>query len=138
MPMITLLVSGGLVLLLDQCSKGMVRVHIAGPGVGLGPVLRIRHVRHVEPTYRSVVARALLVVTWLAASLAAVLLYAGGWFQAPVAVVGLGMALGGAAGNLIDILRLRYVVDFVDLRWWPVFNVADLAIVAGLVLAFVP
>jgi signal peptidase II len=48
--------------------------------------------------------------------------------------LGLGMVLGGAVGNLIDRVRLGYVVDFIDLRWWPVFNVADSAIVVGVLL----
>lgn len=46
----------------------------------------------------------------------------------------LGLILGGAVGNLIDRVRLGYVVDFIDLRWWPVFNVADSAIVLGVAL----
>jgi signal peptidase II len=37
---------------------------------------------------------------------------------------------------LLDVLRRRHVVDFIDLGWWPVFNVADVGIVGGLVLAF--
>jgi len=41
------------------------------------------------------------------------------------------MLLGGAIGNLIDRLRLGHVVDFIDLRVWPIFNVADIAITAG-------
>ncbi len=45
--------------------------------------------------------------------------------------VGLGLALGGALGNLVDRIRLGYVVDFLDFQFWPVFNVADIAIVSG-------
>lgn len=45
--------------------------------------------------------------------------------------VGLGLALGGALGNLVDRIRLGYVVDFLDFRFWPVFNLADIAIVSG-------
>ena len=49
--------------------------------------------------------------------------------------VGLGLILGGAAGNLIDRLRFRSVVDFLDIYWhgwhWPAFNVADMGICAG-------
>jgi len=41
------------------------------------------------------------------------------------------LQLGGAMGNLIDRVRLGYVIDFFDLRVWPVFNVADIAIVFG-------
>ena len=50
----------------------------------------------------------------------------------------LGLQLGGAIGNLIDRIRQGYVVDFVDFgyrsNWWPVFNVADSAIVVGVAL----
>lgn len=50
----------------------------------------------------------------------------------------LGLQLGGAVGNLVDRIRQGYVVDFVDFgyraNWWPVFNVADSAIVVGVAL----
>ncbi|MFZ5644422.1 MAG: signal peptidase II [Bacillota bacterium] len=42
-----------------------------------------------------------------------------------------GFVVGGAAGNLIDRIRFGSVVDFIDLRVWPVFNLADTAIVIG-------
>ena len=50
--------------------------------------------------------------------------------------VGLGMVLGGALGNLTDRVGRGpglsgQVVDFIDFRWWPVFNLADAAIVIG-------
>jgi signal peptidase II len=54
--------------------------------------------------------------------------------------VALGLVLGGALGNLADRLFRSpgfgrgSVVDFVDLRWWPVFNVADAAITCGCVV----
>jgi signal peptidase II len=55
----------------------------------------------------------------------------------PLLNLGLGLQLGGALGNLVDRVRQGYVVDFVDLSWWPVFNVADAAIMIGVgVLAY--
>lgn len=45
--------------------------------------------------------------------------------------VALGCLLGGAAGNLIDRVRLGHVIDYLDLRVWPVFNLADAAVVIG-------
>ena len=44
-----------------------------------------------------------------------------------------GMAIGGAASNALDQALRGVVVDFIDLGFWPVFNLADLAIVAGIV-----
>jgi len=45
--------------------------------------------------------------------------------------LGVALFVGGALGNLIDRIRLGCVVDFFDFRIWPVFNVADTAIVLG-------
>ena len=46
----------------------------------------------------------------------------------------IGLQLGGAAGNLIDRVRLGYVVDFIYVKLFPVFNLADTAIVTGAAL----
>lgn len=45
--------------------------------------------------------------------------------------VGLVLLVGGALGNLIDRVRTGHVVDFLDFRIWPVFNIADIAISVG-------
>ncbi len=46
----------------------------------------------------------------------------------------LGLILGGTIGNLADRIRLGYVTDFIDLGIWPAFNIADSAIVVGVIL----
>lgn len=45
--------------------------------------------------------------------------------------LGLGLLAGGSIGNVLDRVRTGYVVDFFDFRIWPIFNVADIAIVCG-------
>lgn len=55
----------------------------------------------------------------------------------PAAVVALGLVVGGALGNLADRFLRDHggaVVDFLDLQWWPIFNVADVAITLGAAL----
>jgi len=83
-------------------------------------------------------------ISLLALVVAAILLRTGRHAtRAPMAVA-LGLVVGGAFGNLVD-RAVRAgdgflgggVVDFVDLQWWPVFNVADAAIVTGAALLFV-
>ncbi len=55
-----------------------------------------------------------------------------------LSMVALSMIMGGAVGNVIDRIRLGYVVDFIDAfvknAHWPAFNVADSAITVGAVL----
>ena len=48
--------------------------------------------------------------------------------------ISLGLQMGGAIGNLVDRIRLGYVIDFIDVGDWPVFNIADSAIVIGLTI----
>ena len=71
---------------------------------------------------------------------AGVLVFARRLLSSRLAVVAMGLVLGGALGNLGDRLFRDTggaVIDFVDLQWWPVFNVADAAIVVGGVLLVV-
>jgi signal peptidase II len=49
----------------------------------------------------------------------------------PVLPVALGLVIGGSLSNLLDRVRLGYVTDFLDLRYWPAFNLADSFIVIG-------
>lgn len=49
----------------------------------------------------------------------------------------LGLILGGAIANLIDRLIFGYVIDFLDFRIWPVFNIADSSITVGSILLVV-
>lgn len=48
--------------------------------------------------------------------------------------LGIGLMAGGAIGNLIDRIATGYVIDFFDFRIWPVFNIADMAIVCGVIM----
>jgi signal peptidase II len=52
----------------------------------------------------------------------------------PVLPVALGLLLGGSISNLADRIRLGHVTDFLDFRYWPAFNLADVCIVVGVVL----
>ncbi len=54
----------------------------------------------------------------------------------------LSLIIGGALGNLVDRMKLGFVVDFLDFHWkdfyhWPAFNVADSCIVIGVFLIFI-
>lgn len=52
----------------------------------------------------------------------------------PLYNISLTLILAGAMGNLIDRIFLGYVIDFLDFRIWPVFNVADSVITVGVIL----
>jgi len=130
-------VAGGGALLLDQVSKRMVQSQMADRSASRHPFVRIRPLSHYRQLYRHPGGRTLLVAIWLAALVSLVLLFRSGtWFQSQTAIVGLALALGSAAGNLLDILRRHRVMNFIDLGWWPVFNLADAGMVAGVLIAF--
>ena len=122
--MLDLFVAAAALLFLDQLSKRIVRR---------------RRVRGMKCTCTGHRSRVGLVLIWFLALACATILHASSaTFQSHLSMLGVGAALGGAAGNLSDVLRRRAIVDFIDLGWWPVFNVADIGIVAGLVAAFLP
>lgn len=49
----------------------------------------------------------------------------------------LALILGGAIGNLIDRVLFGQVADFIDFGWWPVFNIADMAVSIGMALLII-
>jgi signal peptidase II len=53
------------------------------------------------------------------------------------AFIGMGLIIGGAMGNLLDRIFRGRIIDYIDLGWWPVFNVADIAILAGAIIVLV-
>jgi signal peptidase II len=80
------------------------------------------------------------VLTLVAIAVVVGIVWMGRRLVSPWWAVGLGMILGGALGNLVDRFfrspgPLRgHVVDFLSIGWWPVFNVADPAVVGGAIL----
>jgi signal peptidase II len=84
-----------------------------------------------------------VVFTILAALIAVVIAVRAPRVRDRLTGVALGLVLGGAVGNLVDrvarppgVFRGR-VIDFIDLHWWPVFNLADSAVVVGAVLLLI-
>jgi len=125
-------------LLVDQWSKRAALTRLGREAISLGTFLQLSCTLNANRVYRRSLIRGGLALLWCISFAAALLLRSRGvLFHSGVSLAGLGAALGGAAGNLIDILRRHAVVDFVDVGWWPVFNLADVGIIAGLILAFV-
>ncbi|HEY6150993.1 MAG TPA: signal peptidase II [Gaiellaceae bacterium] len=77
-----------------------------------------------------VTALTALAVGWM------LLFFARSGARHPVLPVALGLLIGGSASNLIDRIRLGHVTDFLDLRYWPAFNLADSFIVIGVAILF--
>jgi signal peptidase II len=134
--MIFLFLSCAMALLLDQWSKRAVDARVSAGISGVRHIPVIRRVTNRKRVYRHGGVRAGLAGLWFAALVSAIVLNRTGVrFQTHVALLGLGAALGGAAGNLLDVIRYRGIRDFIDLRRWPVFNLADIAVIAGLIVA---
>ena len=83
------------------------------------------------------------VLTLVATGVVIGIIWMGRRLVSPWWALGLGMILGGALGNLMDRFFRSpgplqgHVVDFLSIGWWPVFNVADPAVVGGAILLVV-
>lgn len=125
------------VFLVDQFSKYLCKIYLRP--LGSIPVVKgIFHLTYVEN--RGVAFGMLQNKGWLFVPVtlftAAAIIYILKNLKSKSIVLktALAMILGGALGNLYDRVFLGYVVDFLDFRIWPVFNMADSAIVVGAVL----
>lgn len=97
----------------------------------LEPVLSLTYVHNQGAAFGVLQGQNLLFVVSAFLVLAVVVMYNHTASPKPGLSMALGMVAGGAGGNLIDRLFSGGVVDYLDLHIWPVFNLADMAIVAG-------
>lgn len=138
---VTLLLIAAVVLIADVVTKSLAVAHIdpMNPISIVGDTVTLTLLRNSGAAFSMATG-----YTWILTIIALVVVVViirfsarlrSGWWM-----LGLGLVLGGALGNLVDRLfrspgPLRgYVVDFVSVGWWPVFNVADSAVVCGAVL----
>jgi signal peptidase II len=117
----------------DQVTKHVVASNLSlGEGLHVVGPFSIRHVQNSGIAFGlfSNATAAVIVVTGIA--VAWMLAYfARSGARHPVLPVALGLVIGGSVSNLADRVRLGFVTDFLDLRYWPAFNLADSFIVIG-------
>ena len=136
----------GLIVCLDQITKALVDRYMAlyeSRSIVDG-LVKLTYVQNRGAAFGILSDADLPYQSWLFAvvslvALGAIALYA--WrlpARSRMPRLALALIMGGAIGNLLDRLRLGYVVDFVDVFWgahhWPAFNVADSAISVGVAL----
>lgn len=125
-----------LILAFDQVTKTLVRnTMYVGESIPPDAPVRLTYVRNTGSAF-GLFPNQTTVLTVAAAVgvivIAYVLLRQGK--TSNLLAISLTMQLAGAIGNLIDRISYGYVVDFVDFRFWPVFNVADSSITIGFLL----
>lgn len=122
--------------LADQITKQIVVSQLAlGDSVHLVGPLSIRHVHNPGIAFGLFSSWATAVTILTAVAVGWMLFYfARSGARHPVLPIALGFLIGGSISNLLDRLRLGHVTDFLDLRWWPAFNLADTFIVLGVAI----
>jgi len=107
------------------------------------PVLK--NILHITPVYNSGIAfglfkdfnTSILVAISLFTALFIIYIIFVKKPRSRLLVSALSLIMAGAAGNLIDRITYGYVLDFIDLRVWPVFNIADSAITIGAIMILI-
>ncbi len=120
----------------DQLTKRVVTSHLRlDEGTHIAGPFWIHHVQNSGIAFglfasatAAVIALTGIAVAWM------LLFFARSGSRHPVLPVALGLVIGGSLSNLLDRVRLGYVTDFLDFRYWPAFNLADSFIVIGVVI----
>jgi len=122
----------------DQLTKAIVSERLRlGSAVEIVGPFTIHHVRNTGIAFGLFSEATSIVIALTAIAIAAlVVFFARSARRHPLLPVAVGFVLGGSASNLVDRLRLGHVTDFLDLDYWPAFNLADMFIVVGVGLLF--
>lgn len=128
---------------LDQLTKIMVkRTMMLGESIPvLGNVVRLTYIRNPGIAFGIRVSNnTVFTIFSVLASIGVLVFLYRHWKEGRILQTGLCLILGGAVGNLIDRIFFGEVVDFIDVGFqhirWPVFNIADSAVVIGMIILF--
>jgi signal peptidase II len=120
------------VVVADQISKAIVRSEISRvEEIDLVLAIKLIHTRNTGVAFSLFSGGGPLIVIIAILALGALLAFFLTHLHRPLVWLPTGLFLGGAAGNLIDRVRLGAVTDFVKIPHWPAFNVADICITFG-------
>jgi signal peptidase II len=133
---VTVIVPALVVVALDQYTKRIVIQRLAlgahWPAEPVAGLFTFTHVSNTGVAFGLFQGNSPVFVVLAACVVGALILYVSQLPRHAVAVrLAVGMQIGGAVGNVIDRVRLGHVTDFFDFHVFPVFNVADSAIVVG-------
>lgn len=104
----------------------------------IGTVLFITHVHNTGGAFGLFShLRLLFIIMGILVPVLILIFYKKLFEKGEIWLIAAALITGGAFGNDIDRIVYGYVVDFLDVRFWPIFNVADIAISAGIVLLFI-
>jgi signal peptidase II len=120
----------------DQLTKELVtgRLGLGEEAQVIGPV-SIHHVQNTGIAFGLFPSATVLVTAFTALAVAWMLyFFARSGSRHALLPVALGFLIGGSTSNLLDRLRLGHVTDFLDVRYWPAFNLADSFIVVGVLV----
>jgi signal peptidase II len=130
-----ILVVSCIIVIVDQASKFLVNDFFSHHPSSLPVINNVFHLTYVENTgmaFGMLRDHPLLLLVAIAISLLFIGIYALKTHNGKsLLLLSYGFIIGGAIGNLIDRVRLGFVLDFLDFRIWPVFNLADTFISIG-------
>jgi signal peptidase II len=136
MPAIVLLFGLILAFALDQATKAVALARLPKQGSIRYGHLLFSQVQNVRPSLAFPISYRVFIGLWATElGLMLVLVQSAPISELVLVQLALGAALGGATSNLFDQLYRGNIVDFINLRFWPRFNFADAAIVAGVLIA---
>lgn len=129
--------AAALVVALDQASKAIaVAALVRGESVDVFFGLELTHVRNTGVAFGVLSGGGAAVLALIVAAVALLLAYFARRADEAFTWLPAGAILGGALGNLADRAREGTVIDFIDPILWPAFNVADIAVVVGVLGLF--
>ncbi len=126
-----------LIVLMDQISKIIVQNHFAlGESIPVIPnIFHLTYVQNVGAAFGIFKYQRNFFIFVTTAIIIGIFIFTLIWPKLHhVILYSFTFIIGGAIGNLLDRIRLGYVIDFFDFQIWPVFNIADISIVAGTML----
>ena len=126
---------GFLLAFADQTSKWLASTQLSAPS-HITPWFSLQYTQNNGIAF-SMPIHVIIIITLSLSVLLAIIFLSANYIKItnPIAITSISLLIGGALGTLYDRLAHGYVIDFIKIGWWPVFNLADAFLTTGIFLA---
>ncbi len=120
-----------LILIIDQVTKLLVLKNITSSVTVIKNILYFSVIKNTGAAFGILKNETMLLIWFSVIVIGVILFYMDKIPKDKIVQIFTALILGGTISNLIDRLRLGYVIDFINFKIWPAFNIADAAVTIG-------
>ena len=123
------------IITIDRLTKNYIISHIKlGESIKLLNILNLTYAQNKGAAFGILQGKLFFFITVSIFVIGLIIIFYEALVKSKISLVSISLILGGTIGNILDRIFYGFVIDFIDFKIWPIFNIADSALTIGIII----